>query len=298
MPPPFCGGLAAPHLAPDETAPRGAVRCGLLFADDAYPAKAPAFAVRMLPDAAEHPTIFCGKAGSSDGEERFSAYAELSAVPAEGENLPVLLWIRVFFFFSCKDDADAHRRHSTTVRKAHDAEHIQIGTIMLKGSRLPAPRRSAMSVVGKRSRDAAPSAANVTISSEATPPVQAAFIFSIAESASGVAAFPIPRMLAESAAQTSSRPAPLCHVFGKTWRKTGESRRESTLIAPLSRSTSIIPFHRHIAPQSDITTVTAFAAPSSAAFATAPIFPVNAANTADRTTNEKNTFQSKFFLSY
>ena len=152
-----------------------------------------------------------------------------------------------------------------------------------------------MSVVGKRSRDAAPSAANVTISSEATPPVQAAFIFSIAESASGVAAFPIPKMLADSAAQTSSRPAPLCHVFGKTWRKTGERRRESTFIVPLSRSTSITPFHRHMAPQSDNTTVTAFAAPSSAAFATAPIFPVNDANTTDRMTNEKKHFSIKVF---
>jgi len=68
-------------------------------------------------------------------------------------------------------------------------------------------RRNAISVVGKRSSEDAPSTAKVTISSVARSLFElAACIFSMADNASGVAALPIPKMFADSAAQISSLP--------------------------------------------------------------------------------------------
>ena len=66
---------------------------------------------------------------------------------------------------------------------------------------LPAARRSVMSVVGRRSREEAPKIEKVTMSSVARSLFGlAACIFSMADRARGVAAFPNPKMFAESAA--------------------------------------------------------------------------------------------------
>ena len=122
--------------------------------------------------------------------------------------------------------------------------------------------------------------------------------FFTADSASGVAAFPIPRRFAPMQADISSFPSPLSYASGKNIFKMGDIILERSLIIPASRSTCIIPHQRHIIPQRDIVSVIALSAPSNTAPPSSVKLPENAPYTIEIMQRLPNTFPSihKFSL--
>ncbi len=158
------------------------------------------------------------------------------------------------------------------LKSASENEHIQVGMRISEGAVLPAAALKAMTVVGNRQGGAQPIKVKVMRSSPASP----SFVFSsflAAERESGVAAFPIPRRFAESAAAVSSLPIPLLQAFGNARRIIGLIRRDISLRAPHFCATDIIPPQRHISGKSDRTTDNALPPPDSAASVREEVVP-------------------------
>ena len=97
--------------------------------------------------------------------------------------------------------------------------------------------------------------------------------FFIAASAYGVAALPIPRMLALMLAAISSVAHPDWYASGKIMRKSGEIKRASLRIAPARLRSSMIPHQRHMEPHSVSVRLTAPEAPSKTAAESSLILP-------------------------
>jgi hypothetical protein len=91
---------------------------------------------------------------------------------------------------------------------------------------------------------------------------------------SGVAAFPSPRRFADTFADMASMSSFLLAEAGNKAASTGCISRASPEASPHRFMTSRTPVQRHIIPASDIASVIAADAPSSAAAETSPIFPL------------------------
>ena len=167
---------------------------------------------------------------------------------------------------------------SVTARRVQAAEQIHTGTRIMAGSEESADRRKARRVVGSRLIEAVFSTARVIISSVALPgsglsrsSASMAFI------AKGVAALPMPRMLALILADISSRPLPVRYAVGKSIFRRGAINFESFVIKFAAFKTRMTPHQRHIIPNKERVRVTALAAPSITAFPNACIFPLRRA---------------------
>lgn len=175
--------------------------------------------------------------------------------------------------------SDAAARDSTTAVNEHTAEHIHTAGTTRNGLSAPAARRSAQTVVGITDMEDVLSTASVIMSSLAVPrgtpmPRARSSSFFIAARAYGVAALPIPRMLALMFAAISSTPQPERTASGNTTRKSGVIRRVRCLSTPAFLKSSIMPHHRHIVPHSVSVSFTAPEAPSSTAHESASARPV------------------------
>ncbi len=162
---------------------------------------------------------------------------------------------------------------------AHSTEVIQTGIRIAYGFAEPAARRRANKLAGRSVTADVFKTAKVICSSlaDSGSGLQRCN-FSMARSAIGVEAFPIPSKLALTLAQISSKPSPVFAAFGKKMRKTGINRRESMRVTPASENTCRIPHQRHSMPHNESESETAEEAPSNTASPTASIFPVRRAN--------------------
>lgn len=170
-----------------------------------------------------------------------------------------------------------------TVNTADNRDTIHTGTTTENGSSEPAACLRVTTVVGKREKGAQERAVSMIMSSVAFPLFTNLSIFSKADSAKGVAAFPTPKTLAEMQDVISSFPQFLLKASGKSLDSIGEKSFAKKETPPAAVSTLRTPLQRHIIPHREMTVETAEDAPSSAAGARAERFPVNAAKTTDRT---------------
>lgn len=170
-----------------------------------------------------------------------------------------------------------------TVKTDDNRDTIHTGTITENGSSEPAACLKVTTVVGKTENGAQDRAVSMIMSSVAFPLFTNLSVFSKADSANGVAAFPTPKTLAAMQEVISSFPQFLLKASGKSLDSIGENNFAKKETPPAAVSTRRMPLQRHIIPQREMTVSTAEEAPSSAAGARAERFPVNAADTTDRT---------------
>ncbi len=146
-------------------------------------------------------------------------------------------------------------------------ELIIVGSTIQYGACEPALCLKAIIVAGKISSEAVFKTASITISSDAVPLLGfIALSFPIAANPSGVAAFPIPKILALILEEISFV-ALFLYAFGNKNFNIGDIAKEIFLIKPFFSKTFIIPHHKHITPHNVMVNSTAELALSNIDFA-------------------------------
>ena len=145
---------------------------------------------------------------------------------------------------------------------------------MSKALSAPKAARTPATVVGRSWIEAVFSTTSVHSSLLAVPP-QPSAIRLAARIPRGVAALPRPSRLADTLPDSAASVSGSLHARGSSRPSRGRNRRLRLSMRPLAFMMDMTPLHRHRTPAMLRHSSTAAAAPSSAAFPTAPMVPLH-----------------------
>ena len=159
---------------------------------------------------------------------------------------------------------------------------------MSKALSAPRAARTPATVAGRSWMEAVFNTTRVHSSLLAVPP-QPSAIRLAARMPRGVAALPKPSRLADTLPDSAARVSGSWHARGRRRPSRGRNRRLRPSMSPLAFMMDITPLHRHRTPAIRRHSSTAAAAPSRAAFPTAPTVPFIRPKTTDAVTISVHT---------